>query len=253
MNFFLKRLTYRIKINRLFLCFIAFAPALTFAFAMAWTPSVHTLSSSFAILSDAPMAKPGTPIGVVTLTPSMADAEMRKSFIDAHFSPFKIMAYPKAYGLSIPPDSIAKMYRQASNLSIATDSGKARVTYSGPDEATGNRLVYHYSNALYDRVQEGYKRQGAHFTPPIADKPQRDPGTPAQRSPLSPEQVLWIIFLFFACAIAGLLFLMIREAMDTSYKSERQIAEHIRLPILGSLPNLNRVPVAALAPQRNAP
>ena len=199
------------------------------------------------------MAKPGTPIGVVSLAPFMANDKAQKSFIDAHFNPFNIMDYPKVYGMTISPESIKNLYTQASRLSITTDNQKARVTYTGSDKTTGALLADYYSEALHNRIIEGYRRQGAHFTSPLMEKPQRDPSTPAQTVAWSWDRLIpSLLFLFFG-AMVGLVFLIIREAKDTSYKSERQIAEHIRLPILGSLPNLNRVPVTAVAPQRRTP
>jgi len=62
------------------------------------------------------------------------------------------------------------------------------------------------------------------------------------------ERALWrsqrlpLTLLLLAAGLAAVLVLTgILELLDTSFKSERQIARMLSLPVLGTVPNMNRI------------
>lgn len=251
MTFFLKRLLYRLTSNWTFFWLI-FLPPLAYAGIMALTPSLHTISSTITIPAGAHLAQTGEPTGVVPLSTLTSDSSNWESFVKANFNPQRIMGYPRGYGFNIPPGEINVMYEEAlNNLSIKEDKNSVQTIYTGTSKALGNHLVFYYSTALYQRIQEGYKRQGSHFTMPLMNEPQMDPTTQPARIPWSRDRTRPTFFWLIA-GVTFLLFIQIfRELTDTSYKSEKQIAEHTLLPILGCLPNLNAIPVAEDTPRHN--
>jgi len=251
MIFLLKRLIYRLTKDWTFF-WLALLPPLVYAGIMAITPSLHTLSSTFAVPADAPLAQTGNPTGVDPLSPLLSSPTNWASFVKDNFSSHRIMGYPRGYGQVISAQENNAIYMAAlTNLRVKEENNNVTTTYTGSDEELGNRLVFYYSTTLFQRIQEGYKRQGSYLKSPLTDGPRMDPVAPAKRILWSRERTLPTLRWLIAGVMALLFVQIIRELTDTSYKSEKQIAEHTRLPILGCLPNLNRVPVAGDGPQHH--
>ncbi|BCS97077.1 hypothetical protein DSLASN_27090 [Desulfoluna limicola] len=249
MNFFLKRLSYRLA-SHLALFWLLLLPPLVYVGIMALTPTLHTLSSTFTVPEGAPLAETGSPTGVTPLATLLSTPSKWESFVKANFNPQQILGYPRGYVVNLPPDEINAIYNEAlTNLSIREANKTVETTYTGPHKTLGHRLVFYYSTTLHQRIQEGYTRQGSKFTSPLGDAPQMTPLIGATRLLWSPDRARPTL-LWFAAGLILLLFIQaVLELMDTSYKSEKQIAEHTLLPILGCLPNLNSVPMSVDAPQ----
>lgn len=220
---------------------------------MAITPSLHTLSSSFSVPANAPLAQTGNPTGVGPLSPLISSPTNWASFVKDNFNVQRIMGYPRGYRQILSPKENNAIYMAAlTNLTIKEEKNNVKTTYIGGDQELGNRLVFYYSTTLYQRIQEGYKRQGSHLKSPLTDGPRMDPVAPPERLLWSSERTLPTLRWLIAGVMALLFVQIIRELLDTSYKSEKQIAEHTLLPILGCLPNLNTVPVTMDAPKHHS-
>ncbi|VFQ44462.1 hypothetical protein [Desulfoluna butyratoxydans] len=249
MIFYLERLAYRLTAHWIFF-WMVLIPPLAYVGYMALTPSVYTLSSSFAVPEDAPVAQTGTPTGVAPLAPLISSPSRWEAFIKANFNSQRIMGYPRGYGLPISPKKTNEIYREAlTNLSIKVEDNNLRTVYRGSDKELGSHLVFYYSTTLHQRIQEGYKRQGAHIKAPIIDVPRMDPVPPATRLAWSSDRAMPTLLWLFAGLVAFVVVHILLETMDSSYKSEKQIAEDTRLPILGRLPNLNAIPAGKDASQ----
>lgn len=251
MIFFLKRLIYRLSADRIFL-WVVLIPPLVYVGIMALTPSLHTLTSTLIVPDDAPIAQTGSPTGVSPLSPFVSSPTHWTSFVKDNFNAQRIMGYPRGYGLVLSAIETNTIYNEAiASLTIKKIDNKIKTIYTGSDEELGNRLVFYYSTTLYQRIQEGYKRQGSFLKSPLTDEPKMDPSPPAKRILWSHERAIPTFRWLFLGIMAFLIIQAIRELTDTSYKSEKQIAEHTQLPILGSLPNLNTVPVLMDASQHH--
>ena len=63
----------------------------------------------------------------------------------------------------------------------------------------------------------------------------------AHRTLWRPERLVPLVLITFISLIGVLMVLVLLEWSDPSFKSERQVAQYLELPILGSLPNLNKI------------
>ena len=226
MIFLLKRFLYRLTADWTFF-WLALIPPLVYVCLMAITPSLHTFSSTFAVPADAPLAQTGNPTGVSPLAPLLSSPTNWASFVKDNFNSQRIMGYPRGYGQVISPEENNAIYMAAlNNLTIKEERNHVKTTYSGTNEEVGNRLVFHYSSTLYQRIQEGYKRQGSYLKSPLTDGPRMDTVVPPKRVLWSHERTLPTLRWLIAGVMALLFVQIIRELMDTSYKSEKQIAEH---------------------------
>jgi len=250
MFFFLRQLMHRLTTDWRFL-WVALLPPLAYAGFMALTPSLYTLSSTYTFPENAPLAHTGDPTGVASLSTLTSSPSGWRAFVKANFNPHRIMGYPRGYGQPPAPQIITSLYEEAlNNLSAKGKQNSVQIIYTGSNQDLGSRLVFYYSSTLHQRVLEGYKRQGSHFNSPLTTPPVMDPTVPPARLLWSHERTLPTMIWFVSGVFGLLLIQIIRELMDTSYRSEKQIAEHTLLPILGSLPNLNTIPVAVETSQR---
>jgi capsular polysaccharide biosynthesis protein len=58
------------------------------------------------------------------------------------------------------------------------------------------------------------------------------------------ERLVPLALITFISLIGVLIVLAVLEWSDPSFKSERQVAQYLDLPILGSLPDLNKISAA---------
>jgi hypothetical protein len=114
-----------------------------------------------------------------------------------------------------------------------------QITYQGPDLAIGNSMVGFYSVKLIQNAIIGMKRGKA--------KDSREPNLAAEIK-TQENRVLWQAERFWPLvtitilSFLGILILCgVLEYKDSSFKSERQMARYLNLPILGSIPDLHRV------------
>ncbi|WP_300670661.1 hypothetical protein [Desulfoluna sp.] len=247
MIFFLERLLYRLSANRAFF-WLALTPTFAYLIIMAFIPNIHTISATFSVDAEAPIAETGTPTGYIPLETFLSDPALWETFLRENFNPQRIMGYPRGYGLSLSRGEVDAIYQETSALqAMKNKNTEIKTTYTGDDKGVGNHIVFYYSTTLHERIKEGYKRQASHLTPPQIAPPVVNEAI-SSRSLWSPSRTLPTLLCFIAGILVYLFIQIVRELMDDSYKSEKQIAEHTRLPILGSLPNMNCVPAAAKTP-----
>jgi len=120
-----------------------------------------------------------------------------------------------------------------------TGKDTIQISYQGPDQSIGLSMIGFYSGRLIQNAMAGIKRSKAkNFQKPnlvgkIKTKEQRI---------LWQYERLWPLFTITSISLLIVLILCgVLEYRDSSFKSERQMARYLGLPILGSIPDLNRV------------
>jgi hypothetical protein len=131
------------------------------------------------------------------------------------------------------------------NMSIKMPTeNMAMIIFYGKDKEIGQTLVNYYSQRFIQKVKEG-----------LARSPHKESNTKlpvllgnleikAYRSLWRSERLVPLLLITFISLCVILVILVIWEWSDPSLKSERQIAQYLELPILGSLPDLNKVTAA---------
>jgi len=124
---------------------------------------------------------------------------------------------------------------------IETGENRVSMTYTGNDLQLGKILVHFYSGRLVQKTLEGI-RSGNHSYPRT---PQ--PGLSGSLN-IAEESALWrserssSMGLMFLISIFCIMILIgVLEWNDNSFKSERQIGRYLDIPVLGSIPDLNKM------------
>jgi hypothetical protein len=128
------------------------------------------------------------------------------------------------------------------NISIEMPSENiAIITFYGKDKAMGQTLVSYYSDRLIQKGKEGLvrtKHKESNFKLPTLTGNME---INEHRSLWRPERLFPFSLITLISLIGVLMILGVLEWSDPSLKSERQVAQYLELPILGSLPDLNKV------------
>lgn len=240
MFFFIKRLRYRLIKNRLY-ALIALIPPLIFLGIMASKPSMFSVSHSFSLPDDAPVAKSGSPTDSILVSELTGSTLQIGQFIRGNYFPQLILDYPAGHRIAVSQNHEKLMYDEATtNLTIRRiENNHLLTTYTGPNRELGELLVAYYGKTLFKRIQEGYKRRNITLPAQFNGTPHIAIAVKEHRSHWDSSRTAPSLMFFAAGLLLFLFSQVISELRDPSYKSEKQIAEHTQLPILGSLPNLN--------------
>ena len=120
----------------------------------------------------------------------------------------------------------------------------AMITFFGKDKEIGQTLVNYYSQRFIQKAKEGLARSThKEFNvnlPVLVGNLEIN----AHRSLWRSERLVPLMLIGFISLSVILVILVVFEWSDPSLKSERQAAQYLDLPILGSLPDLNKISVA---------
>jgi hypothetical protein len=145
---------------------------------------------------------------------------------------------------------LMQVIKSAMSLSYGNDL--LRISYSGVNQEMGAFLAAFYAKKIVKKTEDGVRRQEM-----LAARQMQQEGTapPMPKSPpyselkggltVESQKALWrserlpmTVLLLAAGLAAVLIWIGILELLDTSFKSERQIARILRLPVLGTVPNV---------------
>jgi len=131
---------------------------------------------------------------------------------------------------------------------VIVQNEQLKISYFGPDVELGTQLINYYMNRLLSRMRAGYHRQSTtiiqenNYALPIQlqlDKTklkQTEHHTWWRNERLGLAAIFTLIPLVMILIIIGFL-----EFLDPSFKSGRQAARYLNLPILGFIPSLEPI------------
>lgn len=158
---------------------------------------------------------------------------------------FKRSVFPdsadSASSLSLPV-SLKNMVGK--NMSLSKSGNQAVVvSYDGPDRHMGRKLVSFYAQRLADKLIPDTKHTG-----PKAHSDQSQLmgqlETEGRRAWWRMDRLVPLIGIILASMLAFIGLIALFAFMDSSLKSERQVARYVDLPILGVVPNLDSLSAA---------
>ncbi len=140
-------------------------------------------------------------------------------------------------------------------LSLSYEKDMLRISYSGANQGMGEFLAAFYAKKILKKAEDGVRRQEML---PARQVQQEGKVSPIPKSQpyselkggltVESEKALWrserlpmTVLLLAAGLAAVLIWIGILELLDPSFKSERQIARILRLPVLGTVPNVFRL------------
>ena len=240
MFFHFKRFLFGINKYKSWL-FLFLIPPAVFLIVTVSVPSHFIVRQDVHVPADAPLAVMSSPTGVMPAREILSQPD--KLFLNIFILRALYTDLTSGIG-DYRTDPQFKLLAASvqDRMSLAQrKNGRMQITYAGPDQQIGVDMVEFYSQRLIQNAMAGIKR--SHATPTGDQTPQLigAPTLTAERKLLPASKVLPFIQTVIASLLGALLLAGILEWKDTSFKSERQMAEYLGLPILGPVPNLNRV------------
>jgi|GEM_PF-1786201 len=207
-----------------------------------------TLSRTFNINPDYPVAVTTSPVDTISLK-SLATAP-------AHFFTDRLaLSSWKRFAETSP--GLAKynfkekqtMLEAIKSLTLVLNQkNDLTISYHGPDANLGIQLVNYYTERLLSRLRAGYHRQIAGLSDKKAFSPPQILQLDKTRFSKSEHNSWWRGERVGAATLAAVFPLIIslfiigfKEFTDPSFKSGRQAARYLNLPILGFFPSLEPI------------
>jgi len=259
-RFFVKRYFHGIATRRVWLLLVFLAP-LTYGVLSALTADRFSVTQEIEISKDVPVALASSPVDFAPMNQVVAHP---KNFLQDSLALREI--YADLYG-GMNPDQADRRYRILTqavdkdlSLTMVSD-GIAKMAYYGDDQKVGKTLVGYYARRLVERAQTGlarkkqqsFKREFSQQNIQERSSAVSNLGLVSLSGNMNVEahHALWrpdrfaLLAWIFAVSLLAVLFLLgLLEWADPALKSERQIARYLGLPILGSMPDFNKVSAA---------
>jgi hypothetical protein len=252
-RFFLKRYLYKISSQRgLFI--LALIPALIYLAAAAMQMDRFKIYQKIKIEPATPLALSNSPSDFTSVAWFLAHPD--ELFLDA----YTLQTLSRELQKELPPQPAITTEAQLtqsikSALSLSYEKDTLRISYSGINQGMGEFLAAFYAKKIMKKAEDGVKRQEMLLARQMQ---QEGKVTPIPKSPpyselkggltVESERALWrnerlpMTLLLLAAGLAAVLvWIGILELLDTSFKSERQVARMLGLPVLGTVPNMSRI------------
>lgn len=238
MNFLIKRFVHGVIKRKAWLLLIIALPCL-YLFFSSLRADRFTITQKLSIAENAPVSLVSSPVGHRQLSSIITNPN---SFFQNSFTVNKLLQ--DITGTSTPDwsDNQSSELIQAirNNMSISTiGKNLVEIKYSGKSQETGRVLVSYYSNRLIHQTVEGFTRSNtiAPKTPMLSGVIKVVP----HRSVFRQDRISPLLQIIIFSSLGVLIMLGAMEWNDTSFKSERQIGRYLNLPVLGSVPDLNKL------------
>lgn len=257
MSFFLKRLRHRIGDHRNW-SFLALLPAIIYIAFKALSPDLFYMYQDISLSPGAPVALTTSPTDFEPVSWFVKNQE--NFFLDTYT--LKVLSSQLNQNILLDQKNTQfapsiNNIKQCMSIQCPTNNN-TRISYLGKDKALGQMLVDFYAKRLIKKAEEGVKRydvqsQGAALKEVVQKIPllkkQSRPSFAAMGDIVIDEQnAFWrqdrlvpVIALIIIGCVLFLCLAAVMELVDPSFKSERQVAAYLQLPLLGTLPNLNKI------------
>ncbi|BCS96869.1 hypothetical protein DSLASN_25010 [Desulfoluna limicola] len=238
MSYILRRYAHGAKRYRAWFLLSFLMPGL-YLLSAFYAPDRHTVWQDVQLPAETRFASTNTPTVFNTIDEVVADQAL---FFQNNFAVNRYFNLSMENVQHLEKERYQKVTAAIrANITLAYTNGIARITYLGKDPELGNDLVGYYARRLVRQAREGIERSG--LLVPQNQQPKLASGieSSAIRALWRPDRQGPLLTLFIASVLAVLVLIAALEWNDAALKSERQIARYVNLPVLGSLPDLNRI------------
>jgi hypothetical protein len=246
MNFQMKRYIYGVSKRRLLLLLIL-VPPFVFLALSAIRSDRFSIKQDISISKDSPVALASGPIGLERMEKIASHPD---DFFQNNFAVRKL--YTNLYAGT----AVYRADRQFRNLLDTIKDGMSltmpsenivRITYHGKEQKIGQALVGYYSQRLVLKAKEGIARSENRNSMSILPKLMSGMEVEKHQALWRIERLLPLVIICIVSLMGVLVLLGVLEWSDQSLKTERQVARYLELPIIGSLPDLNKISAALVA------
>ena len=238
MFFHMKRYYYGLLKYRSWL-WLALFPPLIFLVISSITPNQFFITQDIRASKDAPVALMTSPVGYISMQELLSRPEtlfQNKLSIRALYS----QLYSDIdYYRTDPQFRVLFEAVKNNMLLVKNNQDKVQVVYQGPEKEKGLMMVEFYSDRLIQSLSEGIRRSKAKETSvaQLAGVAK----VKEQRIVFERSRLLQLFEIVIVSVISVMALCCFLEYRDSSFKSERQMARYLEVPILGSIPDLHKV------------
>ncbi len=138
-------------------------------------------------------------------------------------------------------NQLSRFINESMSLGLA-EGDRLDIAFKGDNPTTGKLLVDYYSHRLLTRIEDGLIRSKGDLT------------TSRQRPELKGEMVistqrtLWdnnrlvpLVLVLIVSTLFTLILVAYIEFTNPAFKSEREMAQYLGIPVLGIVPNIDRI------------
>ena len=197
-----------------------------------------TVSQAFSAYSAAlPVAASNSPIGMFKMDELVLHPEL--FFLDS-FALNQLrskLGFLESHGALGDEAALRSLIRHSMSLSVVNDA-HLTLSYVGNNPMLGRILVSFYSDRLLKKVFEGVRRITQGTAKSLDFKLAGDVDVSGRKLLWSEDRLLPALSIFLLSSIAILVLVGIWEMADPSFKSERQVARYLGIPVLGVIPNV---------------
>lgn len=243
MYFNIKRYFYGISKRKTWLFLILFPPIIYILVSAGHTDR-FSINQNISILEELPFALASGPDGIKQIKEIVSHPDV---FFLNNYAVRKL--YTKLYvGTAVYKAdgqfrNLLEMIKNTMSIEMPSEN-IAKITYYGEDKTIGQTLVGYYSDRFIQKGKEGLlrskHRQSGFKFPALMGNTEIN----AHRTFWRSERFVPLVLIVFISLIGVLIALAVIEWSEPSFKSERQVTQYIELPILGSLPDLNKISAA---------
>ena len=235
MYFNLKRYFYGMAERKWLALFIVIIP-LAFLVIKAVLPDRYTVVQNVNIADDCPVALMSNPVGYISFKQLNDDPSdfFLNSYSLKKLTSDIMTGWAEKYGSVM--DEVVKTSMAMTRSGLNT----VQISYVGKSREVGEILVAFYADRLVKKAFEGVARSKGREP---ALKPALSGGIEIyeMKALWRSDRLIPLAYCIGASIVFVLLLFGFLEWNDSSFKSERQIARYVGLPILGNLPDLNKV------------
>lgn len=138
-------------------------------------------------------------------------------------------------------NQLSRFINESMSLRLV-EGDRLDITFEGHDPATGKFLVDYYSQRLLTRIDDGLVRskgQSTFWGPRPEMKGEMILST--QRSLWDKERFVPLVLVLAASTLCTLILVAYFEFTNPAFKSEREMAQYLSIPVLGIVPNVDRI------------
>jgi hypothetical protein len=244
--FFFKRYLYAVSLRRFWLI-SAVIPSLVYLVFLATQPDRFTVFQDIAVSKNVPVAISSSPVHFTGMDKIISQPD------DFFIEKFALRQLYMQLHVGTDMDQAGRQYAPliktiSQEMAMTYQPGnRVRIMYQGDNRKNGEMFVSFYSKRLLRKVEEGLRRSKSAAGQAVLIKP----GLPAklagsmeikgEQALFRADRILPAMNIFIIFIIIVMLWIGILEWADPSFKSERQVARYLKLPTLGSLPDINKI------------
>ncbi len=237
MIFYLKRYWQALRRHYRWLI-LALVPVILYLLFAALNKDTFIVTQDFTYQGNVPVAAADHPVRTQTLSALITSPD--GLFLDAFaIDQLERRLHLETAWAALTQNELPRLVNASMHLD-RTDDTVISLYYQGDNGELGQRFVAFYTKRLMNRVEDGAVRATAAGTldPDWSFEPTGQTRVTAFATPWSSQRFIPASVLLLLSLLGIILVIGIIDLLDNSFRSARQVARYLDVPVLGEMPDL---------------